>query len=72
MTTYWDSFAHSSHSLLPCNVSSLSSKHSGPSRARMESSLFFTDGDLCSSVSRHCDEPAALRYLVELQEHIEG
>jgi len=38
----------------------------------MESSLFFTDGDLCSSVSRHCDELMVLRYLVEFQEHIEG
>ena len=37
----------------------------------MESSLPFTDGDLCSSVSQHRDEPIGLRYLVEFQEHIE-
>ena len=37
----------------------------------MESSLFFTDGDLCLSVSRYRDGFAVLRYLVDFQEHIE-
>ena len=48
-----------------------SSEHSLYNRAILESSFFFTDGDLCSSVSRHRDEPIALHYLVEFQEHIE-
>jgi len=37
----------------------------------MESSLFFTDGDLYSGVSRPRDELMTLRYLVEFQEHTE-
>jgi hypothetical protein len=37
----------------------------------MESSLFSTDGDLCSIVSQYRDEPTVLRYLVEFQEPIE-
>jgi len=72
MTTYWDSFAKSPHPSLPWSASSLSSKHRGHSRAIMESSLFFTDGALWSSVSRYRNELAVLRYLVELQEHTEG
>ena len=36
----------------------------------MESSLSFTDGDLCPSVSQY-REPIALRYLVEFQEYVE-
>jgi len=72
MITYWDNFTHSSHPSLPWSASSLSSEHREPSRAIMESSLFFTDGALWSGVSRYRNELAVLRYLVELQEHTEG
>ena len=37
----------------------------------MESSLFFTGRDRCSSVSQYRGEPIASRYLVELQKYIE-
>ena len=72
MITYWDSFAHNLHWLLSWSALSLSSKHRGPSRAMMESSLSFTDGDLCSSVRWRCDELTGLNYLAESQEHTEG
>lgn len=69
--TYWSSFPHRSRSLSPWGTSSLSSEHNPPSRAITDSILFFTNGDLCSSVSLYHDELTALRYLVEFQEHTE-
>ena len=71
-TTYSNSFAHRLCSLSPQSRLLLSSsEHSLSSRAIIESSLFFTDGDLCSNVSQYHDEPIASCYLVEFQECIE-
>src|SRR6266478_8268735 len=71
-TTYSNSFAHRVCSLSSQSASPLSSsEHSPSSRAMMESSLFFTDGDFYSSVSQYHGELAVLCYLVEFQERIE-
>src|SRR6266478_6290106 len=70
-TTYSNSFAHCACSLSSQSASPLSSsEHSPSSRAMMESSLFFTDGEFCPSVSQYRGKFAVLRYLVELQKHI--
>ena len=65
--------ARRSHLLLPQNAWPLySSEKSRPSRAITESSLPFTDGDLCSGLSQwHNPVIAALGYLVEHQEEVE-
>ena len=70
-TTYSNSFADRACSLSSQGASSLSSEHSPSSRLIIESSLFFTNGEFCPTVSRYRGELAVLHYLVKLQEHIE-
>ena len=68
-TTHSNRLAHRSSSPPPCSVSSLSSEHSLSSRAMMESSLSFTDGDRCSIFNRQPGEiyTCGIAYLVEFQ-----
>ena len=73
LTTYSNNFPHrecsfSSHGL----SSSSSSEHNRSNRAITESSLSFTTGDFCSSVSEHRNEIIELGYFVKSEEGIEG
>ena len=66
------SFARRSCSLSSQSASSSSScEQSRSSRAITESSLSFTTGDFCSSVSEQRNKPAEHRYLMKFQEHVE-
>ena len=80
MTTSWNHFQPSHLNSLArrsCSASSQSasssssSEHRRSNRAITESSLSFTTGDFCSSVSERCDKPAEPHHLVKFQEGVE-
>ena len=71
-STHSNSFARHSCSSSSQGASPSSSEHSRFNRAITESSLFFTPGDFCSSVSECRCELVEFYYLMKFQKGVEG